>query len=175
MAEQRVYTLGLSKIEIGDIAQDGGMGSTLSQMGYTYKDTCTLTSEDPEKTEHYVEEVDDPVVVLSKAGKTTIDFSLANPSPETLVALAGGTASASVSGGEKDIWEAPDSLPTIEKSIKLTPKQGYIIEIPRGNITAKMDGNLNQGDLFMLKVNIVVMKPTKSGEAKWKLTKIAAS
>ena len=47
MAEaKKTYTIGLSKIEVGAIAEDGGMGDTLAVLGYTYQDTCTMTQED---------------------------------------------------------------------------------------------------------------------------------
>ena len=48
MAAKKTYTIGLSKIEVGAIAEDGGMGETLDVLGYTYQDTCTMTQEDPE-------------------------------------------------------------------------------------------------------------------------------
>lgn len=175
MAEKKVYTLGLASVKMGAIAQDGGMGSSLAALGYTYKDSCTLTCEDPETNDFYAEEVDDPVVSISKAGKTTLEFSLMNPSPEQLVILMGGTASASSGSGDNDTWEAPDSMPSIEKSVEITPKQGYKIEIPRMKIEAKLDGNIGQSDLFMVKVKGTILQPTKSGEKKMKLTQLAAS
>lgn len=46
MAAKKTYTIGLSKIEVGAIAEDGGMGETLDVLGYTYQDTCTMTQED---------------------------------------------------------------------------------------------------------------------------------
>ena len=61
MAEaKKTYTIGLSKIEVGAIAEDGGMTRYLRVLGYTYQDPCTMTQEDPETTDHYAEEVDDP-------------------------------------------------------------------------------------------------------------------
>ena len=73
-----IYTLGLSKIEVGAIASDGGMAadSDLKALGYTYQDTCKMTQEEPETTEHYAEEVDDPVVSTSRGGKTLFDYSI---------------------------------------------------------------------------------------------------
>jgi|GEM_PF-3627290 len=50
MAAKKTYTIGLSKIEVGAIAEDGGMGETLDVLGYTYQDTCTMTQEE-QKTE----------------------------------------------------------------------------------------------------------------------------
>ena len=45
MAAKKTYTIGLSKIEVGAIAEDGGMGETLDVLGYTYQDTCTMTQD----------------------------------------------------------------------------------------------------------------------------------
>lgn len=168
MAEKKVFTLGLSKIEMGDIAQDGGMGTTLAQLGYTYKDSCTLTQEDPETNDFYAEEVDDPVVSISKAGKSTINFQLMNPSPEVLVTLMGGTASASVQAGDNDIWEAPDTLPEIEQSVRITPSQGYQLDIPRAKVVAKIIGDFKKTALMLIDVTLTVMQPTKTSTAKIK-------
>ena len=90
MAAKKTYTIGLSKIEVGAIAEDGGMGETLDVLGYTYQDTCTMTQEDPETTDHYAEEVDDPVISISRGGKTNFNFSIMNPSVTVLADLLGG-------------------------------------------------------------------------------------
>lgn len=87
MAAKKTYTIGLSKIEVGAIAEDGGMGETLDVLGYTYQDTCTMTQEDPETTDHYAEEVDDPVISISRGGKTNFNFSIMNPSVTVLADL----------------------------------------------------------------------------------------
>lgn len=166
---KKVYTLGLSKIEIGAIANDGGMGTTLSQLGYTYQDTCTMTQEDPETNEFYAEEEDDPVVAISKAGKISFAFSLMNPSPEAMVELMGGTASkSSTSASENDTWEAPNSTVQIEKSVKITPLQGYTISVPRMKITAKINAEFQKSGIFLVEVSGTILTPTKADTPKLK-------
>lgn len=169
MANKKHYILGLSKIEIGDIAADGGMGQNLSQLGYTYKDSCTFTMDDPETTDFYAEEVDDPVVSISKAGKTTLAFQIMNPSVEVLAAMMGGTAD-----GTNETWDAPSELPSIEKSIRVTPEQGLMFEFPRMKITAKFDGNFAKSDMMKLSVTATVMIPEKEGVAKFHVSAIPA-
>jgi hypothetical protein len=164
MAE-KIYTLGLEKIEMGEVGTDGGMGTTLAQIGYTYEDTCTLTTEDPTDTEFYVEELDDPVAVISKQGKTTFSFSLANPSADTLKELMGGTVNSSTGA-----WEAPTKLPTIEKSVKITPTQGFVITVPRMKIVAKFNANFSKTNMTLVEVTGTVLTPTKDGEPKMTAT-----
>lgn len=160
-------TIGLSKIEIGDIAVDGGMGTSLAQLGYTYKDSCSLVTADPETTEHYAEEVDDPVVSFDKVGKTTLSFQVMNPDVDTLQTLLGGTGN-TTSG----VWSAPATIPVIEKSVKITPTQGLYFEIPRMKLTAKINANFGKSGIFLIDVVGTVLAPTKTGEPKLKATRI---
>jgi hypothetical protein len=156
-----VYTLGLAKIEIGDIAADGGMGTTLAVWGQTLQGTCNVTQEDPETNEFYAEELDDPVVSISKRGKTTIAFSVMNPNVETLKKFFGGT----VTGEDEEAkWHAPKSLPVIEKSVRITPQMGLIWEFPRMKINAKINGSFSRENIFVIEVSGTALQPTKTSE-----------
>ncbi|MCF0190188.1 MAG: hypothetical protein HUJ96_02880 [Marinilabiliaceae bacterium] len=162
-----LYMFGLSKIEIGDIAEDGGMGTNLSQLCLCTEDSCVLSQEDNNVTEIYAEEVDDPVVVINKFGKMTLAFSGMDFDPETLVKFMGGTVSE-----DGKTWNAPNTVPTIEKSIKITPKQGVAVSIPRASITAKINAELKKTSLSQFDVVATILNPSKVGEAKLKATVI---
>ena len=173
---KKVITLGLSKIEVGTIANDGDIASTFEQLGYTYQDSCTMTQDDPETNEFYAEEEDDPVAAISKGGKINFAFQLMNPSPEALVALMGGTASKSVNTlDDNDTWEAPNSIAQVEKSVRITPIQGYRIDVPRMKLTAKINAEFKKSGLFLIDVAGTVLVPTKTGVKKVKVTTAAAS
>ncbi len=165
----KLITLGLTKIEIGDILPDGSMGTTLTQIGYTDKDSCVFSSEDPEETEFEVEETDDPIEISVKGGKKTLRFTIADPDETAMALLMGGTATMTL-GSEK--YEAPATFPTIEKSIKVTPLKGLIISIPRAKISTKMAGKFAKSELFKLEVTATVMMPTKSGLAPFSTTRV---
>lgn len=159
------YTLGLSKIEVGAIAEDGGMGTDLAQLGYTSEETCNLTTDDPEITEFYAEEVDDPVMSMAKAGKMTLAFSIMDPSMDVLAKLMGGTAS---TGAEGDVWEAPNSAPTVELSIRITSRQGMCFDIPRASFVAKFNGEMRKSSLMLLEVTATILVPKKANTSKLK-------
>jgi hypothetical protein len=169
----KVFTLGLSKIEMGAIGNDGGMGSTLSQLGYTNQDSAQLTMEVPTATEFFAEEVDDPVLVSKKAGAITFAFDIMNPAPEVLAQMLGGTAGKSEPTlADNDKWEAPDSVSDIEQSLKITPKQGFIFEVPRASISANLTGNFAASSIMLLHVEAKVMTPTNTSTKKMTLTKV---
>jgi hypothetical protein len=171
---ETVYTIGLSKIEVGNIAGDGGMGNALAQLGYTNKDSCSLTQEDPEKTDFFAEEVDDAVVSISRGGKTTFNFAVMSPDVNVLASLLGGTVVAG-GGGDPDVWNAPDSIPVIEKSVRITPNQGLVFEIPRMNIVAKINGQFSKSNVFVVEVTGTVLQPTKANTSKMKAYKLPAA
>lgn len=173
MAE-KIYTIGLSKIEIGAIAEDGGMSETLGVLGYTYQDTCTMTQEDPETTDHYAEEVDDPVVSISRGGKTNFNFSIMNPSVTVLADLLGGTATPGT-GSAPDKWEAPDKIPVVEKSVRITPEQGLRFEIPRMKLVSKINATFSKSGILLIEVAGTVMQPTKTGTKKMTATLMSAA
>lgn len=161
-----LVTTGLSKIEIATILGDGSTGTTWATIGYTYEDSCKLTSEDPSTKEFYAEETDAAVATISKAGKVTLTFSLMDCDPDALVTVFGGTAT----GTTPKTWNAPASIPTIEKSIKITPKSGLTIVIPRASITAKFNSQFGRNNLFLVDITGTVLAPTKAGLASIQAT-----
>jgi hypothetical protein len=167
-----MYTIGLSSITVGDIAADGGMGTTLAALGLTYQDTCKLQQGDPETEDFYAEEVDDPVFSVSRAGKTTFTFSIMNPELTTLQSMLGGTVTGT---GDSAKWSAPDTIPAIEKSVKITPQQGLAFEVPRMKIVAKINGEFSKKGLLLIEVTGTVLQPTKTGAKKYTAYKVVAA
>lgn len=174
MAAKKTYTIGLSKIEVGTIAEDGGMGETLDVLGYTYQDTCTMTQEDPETTDHYAEEVDDPVISISRGGKTNFNFSIMNPSVTVLADLLGGVGTPGT-GSTPDKWEAPDKIPVVEKSVRITPEQGLKFEIPRMKLVSKINATFSKSGILLIEVAGTVLQPTKTGTKKITATLMTAA
>jgi hypothetical protein len=161
-----VYTLGLAKIEIGDIANDGGLGSTLAVLGQTLEDSCTVTQEDPTVTEFFAEELDDAVISIGKRGKTTIAFSVMNPDTSVLLKVLGGTVTGGTDGAVAK-WHSPLTLPVIEKSMRITPLQGLIWEFPRVKIVAKINGSFSRKNVFVIEIAGTALQPSKAGEPSY--------
>ena len=174
MVAKKTYTIGLSKIEVGVIAEDGGMGKALDVLGYTYQDTCTMTQEDPETTDHYAEEVDDPVISISRGGKTNFNFSIMNPSVTVLADLLGGVGTPGT-GSTPDKWEAPDKIPVVEKSVRITPEQGLKFEIPRMKLVSKINATFSKSGILLIEVAGTVLQPTKTGTKKITATLMTAA
>lgn len=159
-------TIGLASIQVADILADGGTGTTFAPLGYTYENTCKFTEADPETTSFYAEEVDDALDTTEKAGETKLNFSIANPDVDTLVAVFGGTKVGST-------WNAPDTKPTIEKSVQITPKKGLKFTICRAKMVAKLNADFSRKGLFLVEVSATILAPTKQNEPKMTAVAIA--
>ena len=165
-----LVTLGLSKI-LGKVGEPTVLNFTETgymAFGLTYEDTCKMSQEDPEVTEFYAEEEDDPVETVEKQGKITFTFSIMNPDLPVLKRLFGGEIAS-------DIWGYPDAVNTVEESIIILPKKGLKFQVPRMKLVAKINGEFSKKGLLLIEVTGTVMKPTTSGLKKMVVGKVSAS
>jgi hypothetical protein len=162
MAEVR--TLGLLKIEVSDIAADGGLGTAFAPLGKTYKDTADLQGADPSVTEHYCEESDDPEEIVETKGKVTVKWSIFDTDADVLVKVLGGTSAGTA---PNKIWSAGANATNIEKSIKITPKAGKVINIVRAKLVGKVNYKLTKSGIFMVDITATILTPTKAATASW--------
>lgn len=149
-----LITIGLAKIEVGETGEGGTMGTILNVIGNTAEGSCTIETADPEVTEFFVEEKDGPIHTAIKQGQTTITFQLAAPDLAQCAAVFGGTVDL-----VNDTWNYPSSAVPLEKSVKITPKEGLIFEIPRAKIAAKFTGQFGRSETLKVEVTITVMQP----------------
>lgn len=163
-----LYTLGVAAISVGAIAGDGGPGTSLSPLGFTYQNSTRLNQDDPTVTNFYVEEQSQPVKVRSTPGEISLTFQVANPDIDTLIKVFGGTASGT---SPNRVWNMPATIPTIEQTVKLEPQEGLkSVIIPRGSISAKLNGEFSQQNLFLLDITVTALVPEKTGVGPIQIT-----
>jgi len=133
--------------------------------GLTYEDTCNMSQDDPEETEFYAEEEDDPIEVITKQGKTKFSFSIMNPTLETLKRLFGGEIAT-------DIWAYPDTVATVEESLIILPKKGLKFQIPRARLKSRLNGEFSKKGLMLIEVSATVLKPNTTGLKKLYVSKV---
>ncbi|SEV88928.1 hypothetical protein SAMN05428988_0158 [Chitinophaga sp. YR573] len=160
--------IGLKKIEFGDVAGDGGMGTALTEFGATVSDTAVLSNDSPNVTDFNIEEQTAPFFTATVDGKLSIKWSSYNVEPAALVRVKGGTVTVDASGN--NTWNKPADTPNIEVSCKVTMKDGTIIQIPRGNITAVFQWNLQKNKLAQVDLTLYALLPTKDNTPEISIT-----
>ena len=78
MADNRasVITLGLCEIQVGAASAAGTMPQQMAKIGKTYKDTCKMTQDAADVTEHYEEGKAAPEVRKKSRKMPTLTFSM---------------------------------------------------------------------------------------------------
>jgi hypothetical protein len=66
-------------------------------------------------------------------------------------------------------WDAPDSLPVLEKSLRLTDKKGNQVLVPRASISTKLSMSFSKTKLGQLDMVATILAPTKTGVKKYSI------
>ncbi|MDR7846596.1 hypothetical protein AWM67_08400 [Riemerella anatipestifer] len=165
-----LFNLGVARIELSNIATDGGVGTSFAALGLTQEGTCKIQFGDPTMKKLNVEEFDGGADAILTSGEKKIEFTVANPDEDTLVAVFGGTKSGSAG---TTVYKAPSSAVTIERSLKITPKKGLGFIFPRVLITASFTPDIGKESWVGVVVKAEVLTPTKAGEAEWSTFRVA--
>lgn len=159
-----LFNLGVAKIEVSDIAADGGVGTAFAALGLTREGTTKINFADSTTTDLMVEELDTAADSILTGGEKTIEFVIANPDEDTLVALIGGTKAGT---GATTTYTAPATATIIERSVKITPRKGLGFIFPRVLITARPTSDLGKTTWVGVTVTGKVLAPTKAGVSDW--------
>lgn len=157
---------GLQKVEIAPIAVDGGLGTDWMIIGETVVGSASITTEDNQTTDIFEEESDSPLEsIVTQAGKMSFNWSTYRLDPVVLVRLLGGVHTPA-SEGVPEKWDAPDSFPDIEASVRWTDKKGVVVQSPRVKISSKMGVSFTKDALGQLDMVGTILKPTKANTAR---------
>lgn len=167
-----LISLGLSEIQVGTIAQDGGEATSYSKIGKTYQNTCKLQQDSADVTEHFEEGQSAPEVRKKTKKVPVLTFSIMDPDPAFLAAYMGG----SVTGdGDAAMWSWSDTDENIEASIRVVPEVGLVYTIPRADIEAVINADLSTQGINLVDFTVTPLKPTKAGVATMYAKKKTAS
>lgn len=159
-----LFNLGVSKIELADIATDGSAGTNFATLGLTQEGTCKINFADATITELKVEEFASAADSDITEGEKTVEFTIANPDEDTFVALFGGRKSGT---GTQSSFEAPLTAVNIEKSLKITPVKGLGFIFTRVLVTAKPTSDVGRGTWMGIAVTCKVLQPTMNDISSW--------
>jgi len=166
-----VTTTGLVAFQSSAIAVDGGFGTTFTEVGLVNADSVVLDTSDPELTQFFAEQVDDAVYESSRKGTTTLELDLGFADLAQIQKFLGGTITGS---GDDAVWNAPLTPPNIELSFKLVPTVGYVLNVVRGKVTAKITGGFIKTDNMKVHLLITFLLPKKAATAPYFFTLVEA-
>lgn len=148
-----LITLGLSEIMVGVAAANGTMPGTLTKLGKTYKDSCKLTQEKAEITEHFEEGKTAPEVRKKTKKMPALTFSIMDPDTQFLTDYIGGTLT-------NGVWGFDGSEIVANKAVRIKSQQGLWIDVPNADIEANVNADMSAKGIFLVEFTVTPMAVT---------------
>lgn len=167
-----LISLGLSEIQVGAIAEDGGEATAYTKIGKTYQNTCKLQQDTADVTEHYEEGQAAPEVRKKKKKVPVLTFSIMDPDVTFLKEYLGGTVTGT---GDTAVWSWSDTDEGIVASIRAIPEVGLVYTIPRADIEAVLNADMSSQGINLVDFTVTPLKPTKEGVPSIKAQKKTAT
>lgn len=153
-------TRGLGRIEMGDVAGDGGPGTDLEPLGKTDRDSpITMVEGDPTIDRLHSHEDDDPLDTEVTGGEKPFLFTIVDPDLETFARIFGGTVTGTGLGAT---WGFPSNKSIKNQTVKVYPKKGLIRTIVNGAVYGKINDDMSKAGKLAIDVVVEPMKPTKA-------------
>lgn len=148
----------IKKFWYADVAADGGAGTNWEEIQIgTREATMQLNGSDADTT-NYKNVLGDAIESGKMKGDVTLNFQLADMSPDAVAEFTGGTVTTT---SEAITWEAPENPnQAIEKSFKFLTDKNVEFVIPRATVDAY--AMVNDDDLHYHQINSTILKPQKT-------------
>ena len=156
-----LITVGLAEVRIGKAAPNGVMPTGMTKIGKVYKDSCKISQEASEVTEHFEEGHAAPVYSkrTKKIPKST--FQLCDADPKALARFVGGKETSGV-------WEFNGNELTEDAAIEIEPEQGMIIQMPNASIEAVINSDMSSKGIFLVDLTITPLAVDAGGAIRAK-------
>ena len=161
----RVTPLGLYGVYIAT------PGTSLESMDWVHladnlEGTVSLTQDDSELTEIFVEESDLPIESNEKAGVRKFQSSIPDLSFSVLETLFNATAETAWQDGEQVTRAAmPDDAQSIYYAFKFVPKSGAkALIFTKGKVSAKVNGNMSKTETLNVDLVVTALKSDVVGQ-----------
>lgn len=143
-----LFTYGLSEIKFNG-----------TKVGMTYKDTCKLTQDSADVTEHFEEGKAAPALSLKEKKIPKLEFSIMNPDAKFLQDHLGGVYdSASKTFG----YDGTSVVANGEWEVET--KKGFDIKIPNGDAEVTIDFEISDKGLLLVKFVITPLASSDPSE-----------
>lgn len=138
-----LFTYGLSQITYNGV-----------KAGMTYKDTCKMTQDAAEVTQHYEEGKSFAAIQNKEKKSPKVEFSIMNPDTKFLADHMGGT----YNNTDKS-WSFDGSEVVEPGEWEIITKKGMDFKIPKGDAEVTIDFDISEKGLLLVKFVITPLIP----------------
>jgi hypothetical protein len=172
-------SIGLKRIDVGEVVATGGMPATMAPLGKTLRGTANFSTEADTVQDFFSEE--QPIVpeesITSEAGLKNLVFNIMEWDNASLIDVFGGSqqeATVTIDGQTYTVmkYKAPSDTVTIEKAFRVITLYKQVIDIKRARVIARFVWNLSRTEIAQVEVTARVMAPPVTTDAPYEIYKL---
>lgn len=155
-------SVGLKKIEFADPVAEG-LPSVWTTIGDTQIGSASVTETEPTSTDIRIEEKPNSIYrrLTTEGGIEQFAANIYDLSADTILALKGGSVTGDGSSTAKK-WSKSQELVTINKAVRITTFDDFVITFPNGLVQATINWPLTVGDLGQIAITVTAQAPLDS-------------
>lgn len=154
-------SVGLKKIEIAAVPASG-LPTAWTELKAVKIGSAVLSESEDSTTNIKIEQKPKATYrkVTTEYGETTIAVEVYDVTADNLLLLKGGTVAAAVPGTSGKQWKKGSEAVEIQKAVKLTTFDDFIIIIPQAHVSALINWPLTVGELGSVSITFTALQPT---------------
>lgn len=161
----------VKKLWLSDLAGDGGAGINWIEYQLGSREATLQMNGSDADTTNYKNVIGGTLESAKVKGDITVNFQLADLTPEVIAELIGGTVT---DDAEATTVTAPENQnQNIEKSVRILTEKNVVLTVPRASLDAYPI--VNDDDLHYFQVNSVALTPEKAGVTMYSMSVLKAA
>jgi hypothetical protein len=159
MAEK--YAYGIKSVKFGIPTGSNTMPGTLTPWAQTVKGSLTLSEDEAQQKEFFVEETTTAVhKVVTEAGSLKLKWRGYEITPEAIAVVKGGTAGTTGSGATKKLtYDGPVTVDIINLALQVVTTNDIVFNIYKTAVLGRFDSSLGRENLLELEVAASALDP----------------
>lgn len=153
----------IKKFWYADIAPDGGIGNNWQEVQIGQREASVQFNGSDADVNNFKNVLGATLESAITKGDKTLNFQMANMTPEVIAAFSGGVVTSDATAISYDAPENENQV--IEKSIKFLTEKNLLFRMTR--VSFDSFPIINDDDLHFYQMNSVVLLPEKAGETSY--------
>lgn len=156
-----VVTIGLKKIEIAPLANDGGPGTVFVSFGNVSTDSFAFAEAESTLKQVLIEESAYSLKDFKTKGQLVASANIADPDTDMYALVRGGVVDTATPGKKK--YSEGDDFVNVERTVRITPAEGLVFQINRCSLSGLITGGLGKNQELYLAITMGALQPQKAG------------
>jgi len=158
------YAYGIKTIKFGTPTGSATMPGTLTQWAQTVQGSLTLSEDEAQQKEFFVEETTTPVMsIVTQAGAVKVKWRAYDLTPALMTVVKGGTSGTAGSGASAVLtYAGPVTVAAVNLALEIETTNGAKFNVYKAAVVARFDSSVSREQLLEMEVSATALDPGTS-------------